>query len=426
MSKTEEQAAPLSGEQPRGSTTGGAKPKKILIVVENLPVPFDRRVWAEATALVRAGYQVSVISPKGKNAQASYEFLEGVHIYRHPMPLEASGARGYLVEYGAALFWESLLSLRVFFTRGFEVMQGCNPPDLLFLPGAFFKLFGCRYVFDHHDISPELYEAKFGRRDLVWRLLVLCERLTFRVANFSIATNESYRQLAIARGGMDPERVFVVRNGPDLERVRAVAPDSAWKKGRRFLVAYVGVIARQEGLDLLLESVDYLRRERGRDDIQFVIVGGGPEQREVVAMAGAMDLDDAVTFTGRVDDQTLFTILSTAEVCVNPDRPNAMNDQSTMIKIMEYMALSKPIVQYTLTEGRHSAGEAALYARNTDTRDFGDKILELVDNPEKARRMGELGRERVRTTLAWPYQEKNLLKAYAAIFASFDPRRFRT
>lgn len=395
-----------------------SKPRRVLIIVENLPVPFDRRVWAEATALVRHGYAVSVICPKGKNAEASYEYLAGVHIYRHPMPLEARGAKAYLLEYGAALFWESLLSFKIFLTRGFDVLQACNPPDLLFPLGLFYKLLGRRFVFDHHDISPELYEGKFQRRDAFWRLLVLFEKLTFRVADFSIATNESYRRIAIARGAMAPERVFVVRNGPDLSRIKLQQADPSWKKNRRFMVAYVGVIAQQEGLDLLLDSVADLVQRRGRQDIQFVIVGGGPDQVSIVQLAQQMGLADFVSFPGRVDDATLFTILSTADLCVNPDRPNAMNDQSTMIKIMEYMALGKPIVQYDLTEGRYSAQQAALYARNGDTADFADKILQILADPELARRMSAFGFERVRTELAWEHQEKKLIAAYDAIFSA--------
>ena len=402
----------------RDAQPAATKPRRLLIIVENLPVPFDRRVWSEATALARNGYEVSVICPTGKNATASYEVIEGIHIYRHWMPLEASGKAGYVVEYSAAIFWEFLLSIKVLFARGFDVIQACNPPDMLFLVGGFYKyIFGKRFVFDHHDISPELFEAKFARRGAFWRLLVLLERWTFKIADYSIATNESYRSIAIERGGMQPDHVFVVRTGPNPNRVRTLPPNEKWKNGRKFLVAYVGVIAKQEGLDLLLESVEYLCQKRNRNDIQFVIVGGGPDQEEVVKLSSSMGLDGTVTFTGRVDDQTLFTILSTANVCVNPDRPNAMNDKSTMIKIMEYMAMGKPIVQFDLTEGRNSALDASLYAVKNDTADFGEKILELLDDPEKADRMGAFGRSRVRDVLAWEHEEKKLLKAYETIFA---------
>ncbi len=408
--------------KPQGDRTLAAQTRRLLIIVENLPVPFDRRVWSEATALAHNGYHVSVICPKGKNATASYEVIDGIHIYRHWMPLEASGKAGYLIEYGAALFWEALLSLRVFFTRGFDVIQACNPPDTLFLVGGFYKyLFGKRFVFDHHDISPELFEAKFGRRGLFWRILAFLERCTFRVADYSIATNESYKAIAIARGGMEADRVFVVRTGPNLNRVHRLPADEAWKKNRRHLVAYVGVIAKQEGLDLLLDAVTYLREKRNRNDIQFVIVGGGPDQEDVVRQARQAGLDDVVTFTGRVPDSTLFTILSTADVCVNPDRPTPMNDKSTMIKIMEYMAMGKPIVQFDMTEGRNSALDAALYARKNDTADFAEKILELLDDPAKAARMGAFGRERVLNVLAWEHEEKKLLAAYDTIFRSLWP-----
>ena len=292
----------------RSLAASSKRQPRLLIIVENLAVPFDRRVWSEATALAHNGYQVSVICPKGKNATASYEVIEGIHIFRHWMPLEASGMSGYLLEYFAALFFEFLLSIKVLWMRGFDVIQACNPPDTLFLIGAFYKyLFGKRFVFDHHDISPELFEAKFGRRGMFWKVLCFLERCTFKVADYSIATNESYRSIAIERDGMRPDRAFVVRTGPNLKRVRILPPDEKWKKGRKFLVAYVGVIAKQEGLDLLLDSVAYLRDQRDRNDIQFVIVGGGPDQEEVVKLSHSMGLDDPVTFTGRVDDQhTLY------------------------------------------------------------------------------------------------------------------------
>lgn len=393
------------------------KPKRILIIVENLPAPFDRRVWSEATTLVCNGYEVSIICPKGKDATKSFEIIDGIHIYRHPLPLDARGSLGYLAEYSSALFWEFLLSLKVLYQRGFDVVHACNPPDLIFVIGAFYKLFGKRFVFDHHDINPELYEAKFGKRDFLWRMMVCLERLTFKCADISIATNDSYRAIAIKRGKMPPEKVFVVRSGPNLTRVRAVPPDEKWKNGRQFLVAYVGVIGQQEGLDLLLESVSHIRSVRKRDDVQFMIVGGGPELKAIKGLARDMQLSDAVRFLGRVDDPTLFSVLSTADVCVNPDRPNAMNDKSTMNKIMEYMALGKPIVQFDLTEGRFSAQQASLYAKNTDTADFGDKIIQLLDSPSVRESMGQFGQKRVKEELSWEHEKPKLLNAYSVLFA---------
>jgi glycosyltransferase involved in cell wall biosynthesis len=394
------------------------RPRRVLIVVENLPVPFDRRVWSEAITLRNAGYVVSIICPKGRGYEASRETIEGVHIYRHPLPVEARGAAAYLVEYSASLFWEFVLSLKVAWHHGFDVIHGCNPPDLVFLIALFYKIFARKsFLFDQHDVNPELYEAKFGRRDFFWKILLLTEKLTFRVADISIATNESYRQVAIDRGGMLPCRVFVVRSGPAIDRVKELPPDSRWRNGRRHVVGYVGVIGQSEGLDLLLESIQHIVRVRKREDIQFVIVGSGPEWDAIVDQCRTMKLADFVTFTGRVDDTTLFTILSTADVCVNPDRVTLMNDMSTMNKIMEYMALGKPIVQFDVKEGKYSAQAASLYAAANDSVDFGEKILELVDNPELRERMGQFGRRRLHDALAWHHQEPILLKAYDAIFA---------
>lgn len=392
----------------------------VLIIVENLPVPFDRRVWAEARTLRDAGYEVSVISPKGKGYTASFEVLDGIHIFRHPLPLEADGAIGYLLEYSTALFWEFYLAFKVRWRRGFDVIQACNPPDLIFLVGAVFKmLFGTRFIFDHHDINPELYEAKFGHRNFLWKIVVFFERLSFWLADVSIATNQSYRTIAIERGGMKPEKVFVVRSGPDLGRIRNVPPDAAWRKGRAHLVAYIGVIGGQEGLDLLLEAAAHMRDKRGRRDTQFVIVGDGPEAANVRRLARDMHLDDSFTFTGRVDDETFFSVLCSADVCVNPDRPNAMNDKSTMNKIMEYMAVGKPIVQFDLTEGRYSAQGASLYA--SDVADFGDKIIALLDDPKRRAEMGGFGRRRVVEELAWQHETPKLLAAYERALGARRP-----
>jgi glycosyltransferase involved in cell wall biosynthesis len=393
------------------------KRRRVLIIVENLPLPFDRRVWQEARALRDAGYLVSIICPKAPGFTASHELVEGVQIHRYPLTVEADSAIGYAIEYGVALFWQFLLSVRIALTRGFDVIQACNPPDTIFLVGGFFKLFGKRFIFDHHDINPELYQAKFGRRDIWYRLLCLLERWTFATAEVSIATNESYRRIAIERGGMAPERVFVVRSAPDLARLRIRPPREELRMGKRYLVGYVGVIGKQEGLDLLLESIAYMRRELGRNDVHFAIVGGGTEVPALRAMARALGLEDCVQFTGRVPDELLWDILGTADICVNPDRANEMNDKSTMNKILEYMALAKPIVQFDLTEGRYSAGDASLYAKPNDTRDFAEQLSGLLDNPERRRLMGESGRARIEREFAWHHQVPRLLDAYEAVFA---------
>ncbi|WP_456731833.1 glycosyltransferase family 4 protein [Bradyrhizobium sp. USDA 3364] len=400
-------------------------PRRILIIVENLPVPFDRRVWCEATSLRKAGYEVSVICPKGRGHDASYECLEGIHIYRHPMPVEARGIAAYLIEYPVALFWEALLAIKVAWKHGFDVIQGCNPPDLIFLIGLLFKLGGKRFVFDHHDVNPELYEAKFGRRDVFWQLLRLVEYLTFKTASISIATNESYREIAITRGRMPADRVFVVRSGPNLERVRSRPTDPAWRRGRRYSVGYVGVIGQSEGIDLLLRSIGHIVHDLGRTDIQFNIAGTGPEWNAVVKLCEEMQLSDYVNFTGAITDDALFTMLSTADVCVNPDRVTPMNDISTMNKIMEYMALGRPIVQFDVREGRRSALDASLYAAENDPKDFAGKIITLIDNTSLRQTMGTFGRSRVERVLSWTHEEPKLLAAYETLFAKTAPRQSR-
>ncbi len=391
------------------------KNKRVLIIVENLPLPFDRRVWQEATTLKQSGYQVSIICPEGKGYEKRFEVIEGIHIYRHPLPFEADGALGYLLEYSTALFWEFYLAWKIQLTRGFDIIHACNPPDLIFLIAVFFKLLGKKFVFDHHDINPELYEAKFGKKDIFYKLMLLFERLTFKSADVSIATNESYKRIAIQRGGMDSNKVFIVRSGPSLERLKIVPPVESLKNGRKYLVGYVGVMGKQEGIDYLLESVKYIVYTLGRTDIQFGLVGGGTEIDNMKRMASDLGVSEYVTFTGRVPDKELLEMLNTSDICVNPDIANEMNDKSTMNKIMEYMALGKPIVQFDLAEGRVSAQKSSLYALKNNATDFADKIVELLEKPELMEKMAKIGKARVINELEWCHEEPKLLAAYAAL-----------
>ena len=399
---------PFEESIPKGALAG----RRILIIVENLPVPFDRRVWQEALTLRGAGAQVSVICPTGKGYESPYEELQGIEIHRHRLPLDAGTTHGYFREYLSALWAETLLAWKIFFRRGFDTIHACNPPDLIFLVALPFKLLGTRFVFDHHDINPELFEAKFGRRGLFWRMLVMVERLTFMVADVSIATNDSYRRIAIGRGGMKPDRVFVVRSGPDISRLKPVPPEPALKNGRAFMLGYVGVMGDQEGIDLLLEAAAHIVHQLGRTDIQFVLVGGGPSLDALKALAKELDVDSFVTFLGRAPDTELFQVLSTADVCVNPDRVNQMNNLSTMNKILEYMAFSKPIVQFDVVEGRVSAADASLYAAPNDPIDFARQILDLLADEGRRERMGRFGRERVVRDLSWQRQIPALIEAY--------------
>jgi glycosyltransferase involved in cell wall biosynthesis len=328
------------------------------------------------------------------------------------LPREADGLLGYVLEYGVALVMEFWLSLRILFGRGFDIVHACNPPDTIFLIGGFYKLFGKKFVFDHHDINPELYEAKFGKRGLGQKLLLALERLTFRTADMVISTNESYRWIALTRGGVDPDDVFVVRSGPDLTRLRRVPPNPALKMGRRYLVGYVGVMGRQEGIDLLLQAVQLIVLHLRRTDIHFGLVGGGTELPAMRQLARDLGVADYVTFTGRVPDAELLEMLNTADICVNPDRANDMNDRSTMNKVMEYMALGKPVVQFDLTEGRVSAGEASWYARPNDVADLAQKMVALLNDAPLRARMGAMGRERVEHVLSWQHEAPRLLAAY--------------
>lgn len=393
--------------------------RKILIIVENLPVPFDTRVWQEATTLAREGYTVSVICPKGKGYNEDYEYLEGVHIYRHDLPKEGNGPIGYAREYFSALWHEYRLARKIYKERGFHVIHGCNPPDNIYMVASRFKGKGVDYVFDHHDICPELYEAKFGKTSgPLYKSQLWLERHTYDHCTFAFVTNESYKEIAIRRGGMSPDKVHVLRSGPRLERLKIQPPKPEIKRGKRFMVGYLGVIGQQEGIEYLLEAARYLRDEKGRDDIFWGIVGGGPHLEALRRKSEEMGLQDIVEFTGRVSDEKMLDYLNTADVCVNPDEYNAMNDKSTMNKVLEYMALGKPIVQFDLTEGRYSAQDASLYAERNNARDMADKIVMLLDDPERREKMAAIGRERILNELSWNHTSRALISAYDNYFRS--------
>lgn len=391
--------------------------RKVLIIVENSPVPPDPRVWNEALALRSAGYEVTILCPRAVGLRQGYECRDGIHIYRHPMPKELGGLFGYVWEYGCALFWETLYSWWIYFRRGFHVIQACNPPDDIFLVALPFKLlFRVKFIFDHHDVNPELYLAKYGRRGFLYRVLLWLEGATFRASDVVISTNDSYKEVAVTRGRRAADDVFVVRNGPDLKRLKPVPPNPALKYGKRYLIGYVGIMGTQEGVDILLDVAQYIR-DLGRHDVHFTCVGTGPVFRELCELVRRRDLGEIVNFTGRISDEELVEILSTADVCVNPDRPCEMNDMSTMIKIMEYMAMGKAIVQFDLKEGRISAQEASLYCDSQNRIvDFANKVMWLLDHPAERERMGKFGRTRVERELAWGYSVASLLAAYDKVF----------
>ncbi len=393
--------------------------RRVLIIVQNLPVPFDRRVWLEATSLTEAGYTVSVICPKAKGYNKCYERLEGVDIYRYSLPFEAKGALGFIMEFTWCFLRTFMKSIRAtVLGRGFDIIHACNPPETFWLLGWFWRPFGKRFLFDHHDLSPEMYAAKFGRETgAMYRGLLFLERMTFKTADVVITTNESHKKIAIQRGDLAPDDVYIVRSGPDLDRFKVYEPDLSWKKGKAQALVYLGEMCKQDGVDHLVRAVAILRDELGHDDFHAVFVGGGPEQPLIKAYADEIGVSDLCTFTGRVSDEDLCRILSSADVAVDPDPKSNWSDKSTMNKIMEYMFFGLPIVAYALTEHRVSAQDAAIYAEPNSEHALAEAVSGLLRDPEKRKQMSEYGASRVREKLVWQHSVPPLLAAYDAIFA---------
>jgi glycosyltransferase involved in cell wall biosynthesis len=385
---------------------------RVLIISENAPVPADRRVWNISRTLARAGWEVVIVCAQGADRDAEpYEVLEGIEIHRYPLR-PADGALGYAREYGQALWRIRRLVRKLARERRFDVVHACNPPDVLLLAARGLRRQGTRFVFDHHDLVPELYRSRFGRgEDLGHRATLAAERVAFRMADVSLATNGSYARIAIERGGMDPADVFVVRNGPDVERFRPVEPDPAWRRGRTHLISYLGIMGPQDGVDHALRALAFLRGLR--DDWHAVFIGDGDALPAMRALAHDLGLADCVEFAGWRGDDDIRRILCTSDVCLAPDPPSPLNDVSTMIKIPEYMALGRAVASYALRESRVSAGDAALYAAPGDPDSLGRCVAELLDDPERRARMGRLARDRVERELAWQHSEEALLAAYA-------------
>jgi glycosyltransferase involved in cell wall biosynthesis len=385
------------------------RPRRTLIIVENVSAPADQRLWSEATALCRAGYEVTVICPKRRSVEPSEETIDGIRVFRHPLPFQSPTFLGTLFELPFALFWEFVLSIKIARRYGFDVIHICNPPNVIFLIGAIYKIIAKkRVVFDYRDANPKRHKGKIGHRGS------LIERLAFTTADLSLSIDESHQEIAISRGRMPAEKAIVLRPCPDLERVTPRPPDPLWRHGRAYMVAYAGEVSKAQGIDLFLSAIEYIVHERQHANIQFVIAGSGPEWQEIAGLCGKMDLGEYVTFTGSVDDETLCTILSTAVLCVDPRRVTSAN--TTSQKIMEYMAIGKPIVQFDTTEDHSVAQQASRYARKNDYVDFGNQILDLIDCPKIRQLMGDFGRHRVREELSWQHEQRKLLSAYEGLF----------
>jgi glycosyltransferase involved in cell wall biosynthesis len=384
---------------------------RVAILVENLSVPFDRRVWQEATSLQRAGYDVSVICPRGQKQDTEAQvIIDNVSIHRYPLRAASGGPRTYVAEYATA-FRSTISILRKLQRRApFDVVHACNPPDPLIYTALPARRAGAALIFDHHDLVPELFLSRFEKSGLLYRATSLAERLAFRLAHVVISTNESYRDIAITRGRKRPQDVFVVRSAPDIKRFRQVSPDPALRDSKRYLLAYLGVMGPQDGVDHALRALGVLRAKR--DDWRAIFIGSGDVLKQMRRLTAELNLTDTVTFTGRIPDDDVIRILSSADVCLAPDPQNPLNDLSTMNKIVEYMSLSRPIVSYDLRESRISAGGAALYARANDVNDFARCIATLLDSQELRERMGDAGRHRVEDEISWARSEEVLLAAY--------------
>jgi glycosyltransferase involved in cell wall biosynthesis len=386
---------------------------RVLIVVQNLPVPFDRRVWLECQALVSDGYRVAVVCPKG-SGDPGYAVIDTVELYKYRPYAPGGSKASFVAEYVYSFLATAWLALKARRKGRFDVLQACNPPDIFWPLGLLFRrLDGTKFVFDHHDLCPELFLSRFpDGPKLPYRGLRALERRTHRTADHVISTNDSYRDIAISRSGKAPADVTVVRTGPDPAKLRRVDADPALRRGRRFLAAYIGVMGPQDGVDIVVRAADVVVHEMGREDIAFTLIGKGDCFDELVALRDELKLNGHVEFTGRAPDELVQSILSTADVGLSPDPKNPLNDVSTMNKTMEYMAFELPVVAFDLRETRVSAGEAAVYVRPNDVREYARAIVNLMDDAEARAQLGKLGRVRVEDELAWSHQERAYLGVY--------------
>jgi glycosyltransferase involved in cell wall biosynthesis len=394
---------------------------RVLIVVQNLPVPFDRRVWLEATTLAANGYRVSVICPKMRGFNQAHETIEDIDIYRYMLPIDAQGKVGFVLEFLWCFLMTALLSLKVQIAgRGFDVLHVCNPPETYWPLAWFWRAFGKRFIFDHHDLSPEMFAVKFERPatrkggGALFKALLFLERMTFNAAQIVITTNESHKRIAVERGGKRPEDVFIVRSGPDLSRFKVYEPDPKWRQGKPYLIAYLGEICKQDGVDHLVRAVKILRDALKRSDVHCIFMGGGPHQKAIADYAVEIGVQELCTFTGRVSDEDLCRVLSSADIGIDPDPKNAWSDQSTMNKVIEYMFFGLPVLSYDLHETRVSAGEAGMFVTANDEHALAKGIVELLEDPARRKRLGATGYARVREVLAWNYSVAPLLTAYRA------------
>ena len=385
---------------------------RVLIIVENLPVPLDRRVWQEACALRDAGHAVTVICPRMRGYTTPFEVLDGITIYRHWILIEARSAAGFIGEYASALWGETRCAFTAWRRQKFDVIHLCNPPDLLFLVAIPYKILaGVRVIYDVHDLWPEMFEVKFGKRGLLYWCVRLAERCTLWLADAVIATNQSVLAIVKRRGNKKDAEVFVVRTAPDRLDT-AVPPDPQLKNGRQHLVGYIGVMGAADGVDYLLRAAHHIVQRRGRNDVQFLVMGSGPQYEALLKQRDALGVQECVEMPGRVSNEFLFSALQTMDLGVACDPINDFNDHCTMNKTLEYMAFGKAQVMFGTREGRVSAGDAARYVMENSAEDLGDSIIELLDDESARAVMGESGRQRLNAELSWNKSVDQLLSVY--------------
>jgi glycosyltransferase involved in cell wall biosynthesis len=391
---------------------------RILIIVQNLPVPFDRRVWLECQALTAAGYEVSVVCPKGAG-DPGFQVIDGVRLYKYRPYAPGGSKAGFIAEYVYSFLATAGMTLRARRSGRFDVLQACNPPDIFWPIALVLRgLDRTRFVFDHHDLCPELFESRFaGGPRLPYRGLRALERRTHRTADHVISTNESYREIAITRSGKSPADVTVVRTGPDPDRLQRGQATDELRRGRRYLAAYIGVMGPQDGVDYVLRAASVLVHELGRTDIAFTLIGSGDSFADLVALRDELGLAGHVEFTGRAPDDQVAAIMSTADIGLSPDPKNPLNDVSTMNKSMEYMAFELPVVAFDLRETRVSVGPAGVYVTPNDVHEYAAAIARLLDDEPERARLGKLGRVRVEQELAWSHQERAYLGVYEALLS---------
>jgi glycosyltransferase involved in cell wall biosynthesis len=388
---------------------------RVLIVVQNLSVPLDRRVWLECQTLVAAGYQVSVICPRDEG-QAAHRTLDGVRIHTYAPPKPRSGVVGYMAEFVYCWLRTAALSRYVDRHEGFDVLQACNPPDTYWLLGRIWRLVARkRFVYDQHDLNPEVYVARFGKKGLLHRGLLWLERRTYASADHVISTNESYREIAMTRGKVPLEHTTIVRSAPDPDTMRREDPDPALRHGREHLICYLGIMGPQDGVDRLLGALDHLVHVEGRTDVHVGLMGFGDCLADLRAQCTRLGLDEYVTFTGKVGPPEIARWLSTADLGVTPDPKNPFNDKSTMNKTLEYMAYELPVVGFDLIENRRSAADAGVHVADDDDAALARAIADLLDDPERRGRMGAIGRKRVEDSLRWSAQAGPYVEVYARL-----------